>query len=122
MLSIIKKNGDYWLSIDGEKRALIRLGEHGPLVMAALEEASQTPTPDEEILRELYAKMDSSFQDEGCGEELYSLWLDAYDVAREKLARPAPAPADDGCAYDHAKLALDGHSTCPECGAIPPRR
>jgi hypothetical protein len=25
-----------------------------------------------------------------------------------------------GCDYDHNMLALEGHSTCPECGAIPP--
>lgn len=26
------------------------------------------------------------------------------------------------CALDHDKLAIDGHSTCPNCGAIPPSR
>ena len=35
---------------------------------------------------------------------------------------PTPRAADTACAYDHAKLALEGHSTCPECGAIPPCR
>ena len=26
------------------------------------------------------------------------------------------------CDLDHDMLALEGHSTCPNCGAIPPRR
>ena len=32
--------------------------------------------------------------------------------------------AADGavCDLDHDMLALEGHSTCPNCGAIPPRR
>lgn len=41
MLKVIHKDDGYWLSIDGPKKALINLGEHGPLVTAALEKAAQ---------------------------------------------------------------------------------
>ena len=41
LLKIIHKNDGYWLSIDGPKNARINLGEHGPLVTAALEQAAQ---------------------------------------------------------------------------------
>lgn len=41
MLSILKKEDGFWLHIDGKKKALINLGNHGPIVMDALDEASQ---------------------------------------------------------------------------------
>ena len=42
MLSIMKKDDGYYLNIAGNKSALIYLGEHGPIVMGALEEQYNT--------------------------------------------------------------------------------
>ena len=39
MLSIMKKDDGYYLNIEGTKSALIYLGNHGPIVMGAIEEA-----------------------------------------------------------------------------------
>jgi len=46
----------------------------------------------------------------------------ANKVLREAKRHLTPVAADTACAYDHTILALEGHSTCPECGAIPPCR
>ena len=32
----------------------------------------------------------------------------------------APVAGDVVCTFDHDMLALQGHTTCPECGHIPP--
>ena len=40
-IKVLSKEGSYWLSIDGQKKALINLGIHGEIVTAALEEAAQ---------------------------------------------------------------------------------
>lgn len=40
-IQVLKKEDGYWLSLSGKKNALIALGEHGPIVMDALEEASK---------------------------------------------------------------------------------
>ena len=45
----------------------------------------------------------------------------AYIALREVC--PTPRAADGAvCDLDHDMLALEGHSTCPNCGAIPLRR
>lgn len=40
-IKILHKEDGYWLSIDGQKKALINLGVHGEIVTSALEEASR---------------------------------------------------------------------------------
>ena len=40
-IKILFKEDGYWLSIDGQKKALVNLGIHGEIVTAALEEAAQ---------------------------------------------------------------------------------
>jgi hypothetical protein len=38
MISIMKKDDGYYLNIEGTKSALIYLGQHGSIVMAAIKE------------------------------------------------------------------------------------
>ena len=38
MLSILIKDDGYYLDIEGERSAIIYLGQHGPIVMKAIEE------------------------------------------------------------------------------------
>jgi hypothetical protein len=40
-VTVLKRDDGFWLSVDGRKKALINLGEHGPIVTAALEEAAE---------------------------------------------------------------------------------
>ena len=40
-IKVLSKDDGYWLSIDGQEKALINLGVHGEIVTAALEEAAQ---------------------------------------------------------------------------------
>lgn len=41
-IKVLRKDDGYWLSIDGQKKALINLDIHGEIVTTALEEAAQT--------------------------------------------------------------------------------
>ena len=40
-IKVLRKDDGYWLSIDGQKKALVNIGIHGEIVTAALEEAAQ---------------------------------------------------------------------------------
>ena len=48
-------------------------------------------------------------------------WVSLVDAVEYELSRPTTLAGDAACAFDHDMLALQGHTTCPQCGAIPPR-
>ncbi len=49
--------------------------------------------------------------------------LSASEEIERRLSAQHTLAADGAvCDLDHDMLALEGHSTCPNCGAIPPRR
>jgi hypothetical protein len=62
-----------------------------------------------------------------CGEKLSAVMYEPPDYDFGLCVEPCKTcgitqrAVDAACAFDHVKLALDGHSTCPACGAIPPR-
>jgi hypothetical protein len=75
--------------------------------------------------------MEAFIETHGTKEEWYNdgkqTWHNAlasfkygWEACKERLLTMR---ALDGatCALDHDMLALEGHSTCPNCGAIPPR-
>ena len=56
-ITILKDDDGYWLSLDGNKKALINIGEHGPIVTSAVIEAvEKCLLMDESITREKLAE------------------------------------------------------------------